>query len=147
MRQHDALERMLDQVEHAAAEVDPRALQKIWNAFERALVRHLDLEEESLFPLVESVHPEEARERRAEHARIRQIVGELGLSCDLHAVRREAVEDLVSTLRAHAAREDRTLYRWVDEHVPVDTRRHLLRLFVDTVRAEMHPDSPLHDRR
>jgi hypothetical protein len=46
------------------------------------------------------------------------------------------VERLVNMLRAHAEHEDATLYRWVDEQAPAETRRHLLRLFMNTVRSE-----------
>ena len=133
--QHASLDEGLRELVRAASQADPQPLQKAWAAFETSLLRHLDLEEESLFPLVEALHPDDVRALCAEHDRIRDVVGELGLACDLHAVRKEAVERLVKLLRSHAEREDATVYRWVEEEAPVETRRHLLRLLVDTVRS------------
>jgi hemerythrin-like domain-containing protein len=138
MNQHASLEEALQALLRALSEVDPRPLQEAWSEFETGILRHLELEEASLFPLVEASHPDEIRALRVEHDRIRDVVGELGVCCDLHAVRRQAVDRLVNLLRWHAEREDATLYRWVDEEAPVDTRRHLLRLLVDTVRSELH---------
>ena len=138
MHQHATLEESLQELVRAASQADPRPLQLAWSAFESGLLRHLDLEEKSLFPLVEGAHSGEVHALRAEHDCIRAVVAELGLCCDLHTARKETVERLVKMLREHAQREDATLYRWVDEEAPVDTRRHLLRLFVNTVRSELH---------
>lgn len=138
LKQHTSLEESLQELVRAASAADPRPLQLAWAAFETALLRHLDLEEKSLFPLVEGAHPDEVRALHGEHDRIRDVVGELGLSCDLHTVRKQAIERLVKMLRSHAEREDATLYRWVDAEAPVETRRHLLRLLVKSVRSELH---------
>jgi len=138
MNQHASLEEALRALVRAASQVDPQPLQDAWTGFEPGLLRHLELEEQSLFPLVEGSHPEEIRALRVEHDRIRDIVGELGLCCDLHTVRKQAVERLAKMLSSHAEREDATLYRWVDEQTPVETRRHLLRLLVETVRSDLH---------
>lgn len=137
MQQHASLEETLLELLRAASESDPRPLQDAWAAFETGLLRHFELEEAALFPLVEGTHSDEIRALRAEHDRIREVVGELGVCCDLHTVRKQAVERLVRMLRAHAGREDATLYRWVDDEAPVDTRRHLLGLIVNTVRSEL----------
>jgi hemerythrin-like domain-containing protein len=137
-KQHASLEEALQELLRVASEVDPRPLQQAWSAFEHQLLRHLDLEEASLFPLVEAAHPDEVRALRVEHDRIRDVVGELGLCCDLHTVRKQAVERLVKMLRTHAEREDATLYLWADEEAPLQTRRHLLRVLVKTVRSELH---------
>lgn len=140
MHQHASLEGTLAGIVRAAAEVDPRPLQEAWAAFETTLMRHLELEEKSLFPLIEGTHPDEIRALRVEHDRIRDVVGELGLCCDLHAVRKHAVERLANMLRSHAEWENATLYRWIDEEAPAETRRHLLRLLVETLRSGQHAD-------
>ena len=140
VKQHASLEAAVQELLRRASQPDQRELQKSWAAFETDLLRHLDLEEQSLFALVESAHPEEIRELRVEHDRIRDVVGELGIYCDLHAVRKHALDRLVRMLRSHAEREDATLYRWVDEQAPVETRRHLLRLLATTLRAELRTD-------
>lgn len=139
MRQHASLEEALQDLVRAAAEPDPRPLQAAWATFETGLLRHFELEESALFPLVQQSHADEVRALHVEHDRIRALVGELGVCCDLHTVQKQAVERLVELLRAHAEREDASLYRWVAEEVPVDTRRHLLRLVVNTVRSELAP--------
>lgn len=135
-RQHASIADALQDLLRLAADADPRALQLAWSGFEHELFRHFEFEEDSLFPLAEEAFPDDVRAMRAEHDRIRDVVCELGLLCDLHAVRKRAVERLVNMLRAHAEHEDATLYRWVDEQAPAETRRHLLRLFMNTVRSE-----------
>ena len=142
-RQHAAIAEALKDLLRLASDADPRALQLAWSAFEHELFRHLEFEETSLFPVTEEAHPDEVRAMRADHDRIRDVVCELGLLCDLHAVRKRAVERLVSMLATHAEREDATLYRWVDEQAPADTRRHLLRLFMDTARSEFKAGAEL----
>ncbi len=137
LKQHAVLEAALKNLNDVATSADPRPLQEAWSAFETGLLRHLELEESTIIPLFAAAHPDDAQRLLSEHDRIRDVVFELGLCCDLHAVRKTAVERLVKMLRAHAEREDSTLYRWVDEHASVDTRRHLLRLLVSTVRAEL----------
>jgi hypothetical protein len=37
---------------------------------------------------------------------------------ELHTLRKEQIDDLVAELRAHAAKENRTLYAWADESPP-----------------------------
>jgi hemerythrin-like domain-containing protein len=140
-RQHACIAEALQDLLRLASDADPRALQLAWSAFERELFQHLEFEETSLFPVTEEAYPDEVRAMRADHDRIRDVVCELGLLCDLHAVRKRAVERLVSMLRRHGEREDATLYRWVDEQAPVETRRHLLRLFMDTARSEFKAGS------
>ncbi len=74
----------------------------------------MDAEERHLLPLLETSHAREVAEVRAEHARIRQLVSELGVAIELHAARQPAIEELVETLRSHSEHEDRVLYRLVD---------------------------------
>jgi hemerythrin superfamily protein len=135
LQQHERLEITLRALLDAAESVDPQDLQRVWTTFETELTTHLESEEKELFPLVEAFHPEEVWALRIEHERIRGLVAELGICCDLHSLNRANVLDLVQTLRHHAEREDRTLYRWLEELAPLDTRRHLLGLLKKTVQA------------
>ncbi|HTQ04732.1 MAG TPA: hemerythrin domain-containing protein [Polyangiaceae bacterium] len=139
-KQHAALEETLKRLNEAAACPDPRVLQQAWSSFEGDLLRHLELEENTVIPLYAAAHHDEAHALLSEHDRIRDVVFELGLRCDLHAVRRASIERLLRMLRSHAEREDASLYRFIDTHATVDTRRHLLRLLVNTVQAEIHPE-------
>lgn len=142
LRQHERIEKHLRELTDAADSSDARALQRAWTVFEADLSAHLETEEEELFPVVECFHPHEVKALRLEHRRIRNLVTELGISCDLHTLNRATVIRLVQMLGQHAAYEDRTLYRWVDELAPLGTRRRLLGLLGKTVRADLaHRDN------
>ena len=45
---------------------------------------------------------------------------------ELHAVRAEAIDNLVTRLREHAAHEEAGLYAWAAEHVPPGAVTHLI---------------------
>jgi hemerythrin-like domain-containing protein len=83
-----------------------------WNLLEGELARHFDVEERALFPLFARDNPEDVARLRQEHAALRRDLLALGIRADLHLLRAEAVRDFVKDLRAHASREDETLYRW-----------------------------------
>ena len=61
--------------------------------------------------------PEEAVALLREHGQIRELLLELGVAVDLHAIRFEQSRRFIDMLRAHADREDRLLYRWADERL------------------------------
>ena len=131
------LDGALNDLACAAEAVEPQELLRAWSELERGLVGHLDFEERELFPLVLPFHAQAVDALRGEHERIRKLMTELGLRAELHTLRKDAVDALVEALRRHAEHEDRTLYPWVEAHLPEDTRRHLLGLFVKTVRADV----------
>lgn len=87
------------------------ALEQTWGTFEGQLLRHLEAEERFLLPLLEASDPAEVSRIRAEHARIRELVTELGPAIELHAVREANVTRLIDFLKAHAEHENRALYR------------------------------------
>src|SRR5438132_1095943 len=74
---------------------------KSWRRAEEAILAHLDGEEMFLLPALSSAVPAEAARLRAEHAEIRRTLGEIGLACELHTVRCEAVEAFCASLREH----------------------------------------------
>jgi hemerythrin len=135
--EHALLEDAIQHVLGAAEAEDPRSLQAAWTALERRLGSHLDVEERCLFPLVEYRRAGEVQSLREEHARIRALVSEIGLACDLHSVRKGALETLAALFAEHTRREDEALARWLDESAPLETRRALPRLFVEMMRAEL----------
>jgi hemerythrin-like domain-containing protein len=124
--QHQWLEATLGHLLTLVTKGESRPIQDAWTTFEAELVGHMDFEEHELLPLVEPFHSEEVRALRADHDRIRDIVYELGLRCDLHMLRKESVERVARLIRAHAAREDETLYPWLEAAVPADSRHPLL---------------------
>jgi len=137
LHDHVWLDSALNDLACAAEAAEPQELLRAWSELEAGLVRHLDAEERELFPLVAPFHAAAVDALRDEHQRIRKLVTELGLRAELHTLRKDAVDDLVEALRRHAEHEDRTLYHWVEEHLPEDTRRHLLGLLAKTVRADL----------
>ena len=89
---------------------DASPLEASWDALEARLMRHLEAEETYLLPLLEASHPNEVARTLAEHRRIRDIVAAVGISIELHSVRKPELLALVELLNAHAAYEDTQLY-------------------------------------
>ena len=137
LHEHEWLDQALNDLACAAEAAEPPGLLRAWSELEEGLVQHLDFEERELFPLVAPFHAEGVEALRREHDHIRKLVTDLGLRAELHTLRKDAADDLVETLRRHAEHEDRTLYHWVEEHLPEDSRRHLLGLLAKTVRADI----------
>jgi hemerythrin-like domain-containing protein len=124
---HRGLDQQLDRLVMRAQMGDPSLLRDEWIAFERELSRHLEQEETELLPGFASHDATEARAILAEHAEIRAALLEIGLSLDLHLLRTEAVKDFVRRLRAHAQREEATLYDWARRHLHDDRWQHIKR--------------------
>jgi hemerythrin len=136
--EHAVLDALTRRLLGEARDGDPRQTREAWAALERRLTSHLAFEEDSLFPLVEPRHAKELRELSREHVRIRALMTEIGLAMQLSVVRKGALEALAALLASHTAHEDANLDLWLDQMAPMDDRRHLPRLFVDMMRAELH---------
>jgi hemerythrin-like domain-containing protein len=95
---------------------DPRSLGVQWRLFEAAIEAHLAEEEQRLLPAYAEAAPEDAALIRAEHERIRQLLSQLGIEVDLHAIRAHSVEALVDELQRHARHEDAVFYPWAASH-------------------------------
>lgn len=106
----EQLSKELENVLHA----DRSAIQEVWTRFERAVLGHFEAEERWLFPLFAGDQPNEIHELRQEHARLRHLVSEEGLAADLRTLRGEQARELLSELRLHAAREDESVYAWLE---------------------------------
>jgi len=104
---------------------DPRELALQYRGFERSTLDHLAAEEELILPAYADHAPEDARAIRDEHAAIRKLLLRIGVEVELHFVREPTVKQLVDTLRAHAVREELSMYRWAADHLPLSTRRQL----------------------
>jgi hypothetical protein len=137
VNEHARLDQALNDLACAAESADANELLRAWSELEADLLELLDFEERELFPLVEPFHAEGTGASSREHERIRKLVADLGIRADLHTLRKDVVDGLVETLRQHAEHEDRTVYHWLEENAPEDTRRHLLGLFVKTARADV----------
>jgi len=135
--EHAHIDQALTTLACAAEGADAVELDRVWAEVETVLLRHLEFEERELFPLAEPLHPGAVKDLRSGHDHIRKVLVDLGVRAELHTLRRDRVDELVETLRRHAEHEDRTLYRWVETDAPEDTRRHVLRLLVRTVRNDL----------
>lgn len=117
-KDHEQLEGLLRCLSEDAAAPECGALQTTWCQFETRLLAHMDLEERYLLPALETSNAAESERIRAEHARIRELVSELGVAIELHTARQPAITQLISLLRRHSEQEDRVLYRLADRQTP-----------------------------
>ena len=94
-------------------------LESTWDTFEQRMSRHMQAEEQFLLPLVEASDPVEVARTRDEHIQIRDLLAELGVAIQLHAVRATDIHNLIDLLRAHAKHEDEALYKLAGDKASV----------------------------
>jgi hemerythrin-like domain-containing protein len=119
-KHHAELDQRISVLLTKADSDDCHDLANAWNRFEREVLRHFELEEHELFPRLTPEHPEDIATLRQDHEALRRDLLALGIRADLHFLRAEAVRTFIADLRAHAAREDETLYRWASRDVDGD---------------------------
>lgn len=119
LKDHEELDELLRRLAQDADAPSPLELQATWNTLEGRLIRHMEVEERFLLPLVEASDPVEVERTRQEHARIRDLIVELGVAVDLHTVREHDILQLIQLLREHAAREESALYRLAGDKASV----------------------------
>ena len=128
---HRDLNHRLDELISRAQECDAAELRREWTAFERELLRHMEIEEAEILPGFAQHDAPGARAILADHGEIRRDLLEMGLNLDLHLLRAEAVEGFVQRLKAHARREDEALYPWAEHHVATSRWRSIRRSLAD----------------
>jgi len=111
---HKAIGRRLSDLANAVDGADFPTILRVFREIDRGLRAHIDGEDRYLFDRFEALHPGEIGELRQEHEDFRRTLDELSIQTELHTLRKESVDDLVAGLRAHALKEDRTLYKWAD---------------------------------
>lgn len=134
---HERLDRLFQALLDAVEAGDQPTVSLVWADFERGLLAHLDAEETHLFPLLQADHPETIASLCLEHANIRHLLAELGISADLHTLRQDVAEQLVELLRAHAELEDQTLYPWAERAASADSKRSVLDALKAAVERRM----------
>ena len=117
---------------------DAALLEASWDALEARLLRHLEAEETYLLPLLEASHPTEVARTRAEHGHIRDVVSALGISIELHSVRKPELLGLVELLNAHAAYEDTELYPLAGDRASVAVA-HSITTKLKSLRSALSP--------
>ena len=109
---HDLEVACADFLQELAA--DPHTLASHWHALDAALRDHMATEEELLFPDYQLVAPEDGDALRTDHARIRELLHDVGRDVQQHQLHEGRLRQLVALLHAHAARENASLYVWAE---------------------------------
>jgi hemerythrin-like domain-containing protein len=123
---HERLDRLFEDLLTALGADAREDAARLWAELDAGLSRHMQLEEELVFPALREHDAREAAELLGEHGQIRCQLSELGVGLDLHQTRVEAVREFVELLREHARREDALAYRWAERELP-EPVRHTLR--------------------
>ncbi len=124
---HQRLDAMLENVlELVHVDVRPQ-LNERWAAYEDGILAHLDAEEMFLLPGLKAHDPACAARISEDHAKIRELLAEIGVGLDLHIVREDQVRELALFLRAHAKMEEVPLYTWADTNLPTGRLASLMR--------------------
>jgi hemerythrin superfamily protein len=123
---HHRLDALFEMLLNAVHVDDSALADTIWTEFERSVLDHLEVEEEHMIPLLARETPEEAEGILAEHRKLRTLLAELGVALEIHLVREATVEELIGSLRAHAAREEALLYRWAETALADERKAHIL---------------------
>lgn len=126
-----AIPGILDAIDSAAFE----AGRTCFGAFRSALDRHIQIEEDQLFPAFEAATGTTgsgpAFVMRGEHVEIRRLLNDIerGLrECDAAAAQR-SMRWLIAMLRLHNAREERVLYPMADRTLADDWKRAFLKRY------------------
>jgi hypothetical protein len=93
---------------------DRQGLITAYRYFESVILAHFGAEEELLLPAYAKHDPASARLIREEHDLLRSRMTQTAIDVELEGVSAAQIDELVELLRAHAAFEDTTLYRWAD---------------------------------
>lgn len=115
LNDHVRITALLRQLKSASEVSDNAELPELFQMVDRAIRSHFDYEEKHLLPLLGRKWPELRQQLGDEHREIRRWLDELGIGIELHIVRKEQIDGLITRLEEHADREDAALYRWVDE--------------------------------
>lgn len=100
-------------------------LTRSWGDIELQLIDHMMAEEHFLLPSYQRDEPGRTQDLRDQHTWLRERAREIAIAIQLHSIRIEQLYEFAAELRAHAAYEERSLYRWADRAVPAEERRRL----------------------
>jgi hemerythrin superfamily protein len=133
---HDTLERLFEHLMANLRGSDGEQLRARWLELDRALERHLRLEEELILPQFERARPADAERVRREHHAIRARLVELGVDLDLHSLSPDSARHFIETLRRHAAFEESVFYPWSQSHLGHAEQTSLLERLLSALHRE-----------
>jgi hemerythrin len=139
LAEHRSLDGLLEELLNHTHVGDTAAMDATWSKLDRSLSAHLETEERWMLPIFERGAPEEAAAVWADHEKIRALLAEIGVGIELHVVREETIEALARFLRAHAAREEASLYRWAKEGMEEPARHRILAQIASLVGRKGDP--------
>jgi hemerythrin-like domain-containing protein len=114
---HEELERLFEHLMANLRGADAEQLRARWLELDRALERHLRVEEELILPKFERACPADAERVRREHHTIRARLVELGVDLDLHSLCPDSARHFIEALRQHAVFEESVFYPWSQSHL------------------------------
>jgi len=114
---HRFLEALFEDLVRAADGGDQANLHAVWVQLEHRLLAHFEAEERYILPAFGRTDTEEAVALIREHGKLREQILAIGIAVELHYARLTRLEEFIATLRAHAAREEKLLYRWAAERL------------------------------
>jgi nucleotide-binding universal stress UspA family protein len=117
-RDHARLDVVYHELLEAYGRDDWTYVRSRFDTFDAALRRHMEDEESDVLPAFSIAHPSEADDLRAEHVDLRRELDAFGVRVDLHAATLPEASRLIERMRAHAAREERLLYSWMNAELP-----------------------------
>jgi len=89
----------------------------LWGELDHALRSHMEVEERFVLPELAHANHAEALALLRQHGELRELLFELGIAVDLHMLRYDRSDELLSLFVVHAAREEQLLYQWIDENL------------------------------
>lgn len=110
---HERLEELAESIIRTIVEGDREDVSSAVSALQASVGAHLDGEERELIPRYAEHDAAGAALLSKDHAAIRNALAELDVATDLHLVRADSMRAFLASLRAHAARENLGLYRWL----------------------------------
>ena len=113
-REHSEIDQSLEDVLRACETGDQEIVRQALRDAERRLTAHVQFEEEELLPIFRAIAADEAAHIEADHREFRVRMDEVAVKSDLHLIRLPALRSLIDAVRAHARREDETMYACLD---------------------------------
>jgi hemerythrin-like domain-containing protein len=139
---HRHLRMLLDRLVASVRAEDREAAATAWARVEKALLKHLDVEEMFVFPTLVQSHAKEVEALLREHALLRKGIGVIGLALDLHTARAESIEEFCAVLREHAEREESLAYEQAEQRLPVNVARAIVDRIVRAATGRKRTSRP-----